>query len=131
MENTITLDRVKKDKGDSSAMSELLLGPLKDNERVTKTRKDRAMYALAKLTENTMERPKEDPWAFQSEEEWQLANIRKYGTVRIIKDKETSHWITTTFGRIDGNLYYYGLDVNTGEMIANDKAKELYHRSRA
>ena len=98
---------------------------------IGKKRKDDAMYALLKETSNLNYRPANDEYSYQSDKQWYLAEAKKYGTVRMIKDKETNDWVTTTYGTINGKTDYYGLDVNTGKMIAPEKAMELYHKSHA
>lgn len=107
--------------------------PALDNNKVTKVRKDDAMYALLDATGGTTGRPpaERDTYSGQSDRDWYLAEAKKYGTVRMIKDKETNDWITTTYGRMNGVSGYYGLNVRTGQMISSSKAEELYHRSRA
>ena len=102
---------------------------LKDGEKLTKRRKDDAMYALAMFTGNLTEQPENQRW--QAEREWQLAELRKFGKVRAYKDKTTNHTIITTYGTVDGVADYYGVNANTGETIESSKAKELYHKSRA
>lgn len=115
-----------------SSTSRNLLPALGD-EKVTKSRKDDAMYALMQATGNATGRPSSDRDTFRgdSDRDWYLAEARKNGTVRMIKDKETNDWITTTYGRMNGVLGYYGLNVRTGEMISSSEAERLYHRSRA
>ena len=107
--------------------------PALDNNKVTKARKDDAMYALMQATGKATGRPSPDRDTFRgdSDKDWYLAEARKNGTVRMIKDKETKYWITTTYGRMNGVLGYYGLNVRTGEMISSSEAERLYHRSRA
>lgn len=110
---------------------QILLPPLPENGKVTKARKDEAIYILAKMTENTITNPSDKWYSPEHDKEWQLAEIRKYGTVRICKDKASGHWIVTTYGQIEKISGYYGADINTGEMISQDAAQEFYHRSRA
>ena len=102
---------------------------LKDGERLTKSRKDDAMYALASYTNNLSKQPETEKW--QAEKDWQLAELRKHGTVRTFKDKTSNHTIVTTFGTVDGESGYYGVDANTGEMIGSSQAMEIYYKSRA
>jgi len=102
---------------------------LKEGEKLTKTKKDGAMYALASYADKLTKQPESETW--QAERDWQLAELRKFGTVRAYKDKATKHTIMTTYGTVDGVTDYYGVDVNTGETIDNDKAMELYHKSKA
>ncbi len=111
----------------------ILLTPLKEGEKVTSKRKDAAMLALAKEADSLTKRPdkENDPWAFMDEDAWQLAEMRKWGTVRTIKDKKTKEWFVTTYGRINDVSGYYGLNVNTGEMISQEMAFNFYHNSRA
>lgn len=118
--------------GGASSTSRSLL-PALETDKVTKTRKDDAMYALMQATGNATGRPSTDRDRFSSDSDrdWYLAEAKKNGTVRIIKDKTTNDWITTTYGRVNGVLGYYGLNVRTGEMISSSEAERLYHRSRA
>lgn len=108
----------------------ILLPPLHQGAKVTKKRKDEAMYKLAKLTGHIIKNPSDKWYSPEHDMEWQLAEIRKYGTVRICKDKDSKHWITTTYGTASKGTGYHGVDVNTGEFIATDKAKIFYHSSR-
>ncbi len=108
-----------------------LLPPLPENGKVTKRRKDEVMYALAKATENTIANPSDKWYSPEHDMEWQLAEIRKYGKVRICKEKVSGQWMVTTYGRLNGTSGYYGVNANTGEMISSELAQELYHKSRA
>ena len=111
--------------------TKLLLPPLNDNAKVTRSRKDEAMYILAKLAGNIIANPSDKWYSPEHDKEWQLAEIRKYGKVRICKDKLSKHWMVTTYGTIDNIPGYFGADINTGEMISQDAAREFYHKSRA
>lgn len=110
-----------------------LLPALEDGKTVTKARKDDAMYALTEATSNLNYRPapENDRFSGFSDREWYLAEVKKYGTTRIIKDKDSNDWITTTYGTMNGKSGYFGLNVRTGEMISSELAEKLYHKSRA
>lgn len=109
-----------------------IITPLKEGEKVTQKRKREAMLALARLDELRIRRPKpeDDAWTHLKDDDWYIAVFKKFGYVRMIKDKRSLHWVTTTYGRINGKSDYYGLDVNTGEMIPQKDAYRLYHMSR-
>ena len=106
-----------------------LFNGLKEGEKLTKARKDDAMYALASYADKLSKQPESETW--QAERDWQLAELRKFGTVRAYKDKTTNHTIITTYGTVDGVADYYGVNANTGETIESSKAMELYHKSKA
>lgn len=111
----------------------LLLEPLGENQKVTQARKNQALLALADKCDIMTYRPapEHDDWAYMTDEAWWLAEFRKYGRVRITKEKRSGHWIATTYGSIHNEkAAYYGLDANTGEMIDGDRAKYLFHTSK-
>ena len=110
---------------------QMLLPPLPENSKVNKARKNEAMYILAKMTGNTIANPYDKWYSPEHDKEWQLAEIRKYGTVRICKDKTSGHWMVTTYGQINNVSGYFGADINTGVMIPQDIAQEFYHKARA
>ena len=113
-------------------LKDILLTPLKDGERVTEKRKFEAALALATKADRLMVRPepKDDPWSFMPDNAWQIAELRKYDTVRIIKDKTSKCWILTIYGSVDGVMGYHGLNINTGEMIPQTQAEMLYSSSK-
>lgn len=107
-----------------------LLYPLPEGAKVTRSRKEEAMYALIEYTGHAdFPRPANDKYKGSSDKEWYLAEARKYGTVRIIK--HSGHWIATAYGTVNSIRDYYGVDVNTGKLINNELAKTLYHKSKA
>ena len=106
-------------------MSSQVLPAIDRGKPITVARKNEAMYELGKIADNLTS------YDGPRKEEWQLAELKKYGTVRITKDKQLNDWITTTYGTINGKSGYYGLNVRTGKMVSSADAERIYHRSRA
>lgn len=84
--------------------------------------RNEAIYDLAVITDR-VPNPNES-------KDWNLAEIKKYSTVREYIDKSNgTEYIYTTYGTMHGKTDYYGLKASTREVLSGEEAKDIYMKS--